>query len=601
MKRIILFSILTILISCQDKDLGTKEHPFLVMQNAKVDSYGVEFTAEFIQLGSQTINEYGFVWSKGTVLDSSQLFIHSVATEPSLGDYLAYISSDLQEKVHYVVRPYAKTTSQIILGSETTFEAIGDNPPELLDITPNHGDAGDTIRISGTNFSQSVSRNQVFFGQDEMNVINATANELTVIMPNQLSISGPVWVSVISGSYTPESSLRFNINGHNITDIQPKEGFIGESIVNIYGQDFFSAGNIVRIGGRSADIISENESEIVVKLPYTLQTGSLIFEVNRGGQVAHAKEGFQVKSRWKRLNDFPGERRSSSMFIPYGNSGYLFGGTNPKVCCSIPIPEVWQYDFDNDNWVDLPNFPGSASYSGIGFQINGKLFYGLGNKGENEFWEFDPHAINWTRLIDFPGTARSNMIHFTINQKGYIIGGSTGYSNSRQVWEYNPVDDSWTHLGDSPYDIANILDNRDLFFQSDEKAYLMPITFSESNYYTIYEFDPNDEDFLKPVTQIPFYGYQEGGMMGFIIGDEIFIGGDDYIWNVKPEYPDFWKYDMVNDEWTQIEAFLGGERQQTITTVKDGIAYVMFGQNGICCSTANTQVFREVWTYDPGL
>jgi len=75
-----------------------------------------------------------------------------------------------------------KADGTAISGGDFTF--IPAIPPVITSVTPVAADRGATITISGSNFSNSTTGNDVYFGTIKATVVTATSNTLTVIVPN---------------------------------------------------------------------------------------------------------------------------------------------------------------------------------------------------------------------------------------------------------------------------------------------------------------------------------------------------------------------------------------------------------------------------------
>ncbi|MGM0581557.1 MAG: IPT/TIG domain-containing protein [Bacteroidota bacterium] len=605
MRPKILYFIITLvtsalLLNCEDANISPKEYPYLLMKEVKIDSASTEFIAEIIHLGEGQINQFGFVWSQGTTVDSMNIFIKNIDSTPEAGIFSLKVTSDLKNDTKYTVRPYIQNDKNTVIGNSITFESLGSNPPIINDFLPKSGNSGDTVSIFGSNFSVSKSRIKVFIGKDEANIFLTDFQTIKFILPQNLSYSGKVKISLNSGSYTVESNELFLVEGPKIKSFFPATGIIGETEVVIKGSGFSQSGNKVKIGSYKAIILKENTEEIRIKLPYTLNTGINSIEVEVNGQLAVSESPINIKSRWHKLNDFPSQSRIGGYFGIIKNNGYLICGSADPVCCNEDFNEVWKYNFNNDQWNYYGDFPGMSRSLATGFSIGEKIYYGMGvNDFQrfSDFWEFDPYTGYWKELQNFPGSSRYNTIQFTLNNKGYIIGGTDGASGSSDVWEYNPINDTWKLIGYIPTEISRNLNGRDIFSQSESTAFLVPTSSTYTN--SLYLFDPNNSNILTKLTELPFYPDITTIYTAFIIKNDIYIGGGDHAWKQDNMNPEFWKYNIESNKWTKIESFLGGNRTWITTTTYNNYGYLMFGEKTTYYPNTNTQLFPEVWKYDP--
>lgn len=91
--------------------------------------------------------------------------------------------------------------------------------PVITNITPLLGSPGDTITITGSNFSATAGENTVKFGGDvSAEIIGATATELRVKVP-QGAVTGAITVTTGNQSVASEASFE-------ILKLMPKDGLV---------------------------------------------------------------------------------------------------------------------------------------------------------------------------------------------------------------------------------------------------------------------------------------------------------------------------------------------------------------------------------------
>ena len=86
--------------------------------------------------------------------------------------------------------------------------AINQDIPSIESIEPAFGEFESTIIISGSNFSSHAESNTVFFGGLEANILNATENELMVMVPYGAYYTP---ISVYTNGFHAVSNKHFNI------------------------------------------------------------------------------------------------------------------------------------------------------------------------------------------------------------------------------------------------------------------------------------------------------------------------------------------------------------------------------------------------------
>lgn len=151
--KLILISLIWILLSCDEATLN-QEFPVLIAKLPIVTSVGVELEAELLNKGTESLTDYGFVWSVSENPTIERDYYRSTSGSLEPGVFSMSITVGLTEGREYYVRPYARTSSYIVYGEQSSFISSGSNPPVITDFTPKSGDASEDIRliITGNNF-----------------------------------------------------------------------------------------------------------------------------------------------------------------------------------------------------------------------------------------------------------------------------------------------------------------------------------------------------------------------------------------------------------------------------------------------------------------
>jgi hypothetical protein len=151
--------------------------------------------------------------------------------------------------------------------------------PTILLISTSKGYAGDTIIISGTNYSTTIADNLVKFNGIDATVISATSTSLSVKVPqsgstgaislkvkNSETITGPVF------TYQPSAS---------ITSISPMSDMVGAT-VTITGTNFSSTRteNIISFNGIVGTVSTATTTKLTVIVPQKATTGPVKISVN---------------------------------------------------------------------------------------------------------------------------------------------------------------------------------------------------------------------------------------------------------------------------------------------------------------------------------
>ena len=239
--------------------------------------------------------------------------------------------------------------------------------------------------------------------------------------------------------------------------------------------------------------------------------------------------------------------RSEGLSFTYNGKAYVgFGTSNFQL-----VNDLWEYNPDNNVWTKLADGPKSFILS-AGFEINGELYMGVGQSpwgnGAKEFYKYNIASDTYTSIGSIPIVNNFNQnwvdaIGFSFQEKGYLIGSDGQFNSETSVLEFNPVDLSWI-----------------------EKS-------------------------IYPGTSI-------SGLFDFMIDGNLYIGmGGENSFNSNNTSQDVWKYDVINNDWTQMSDFPGEGRKDAIGFTYNGKGYLAFG-NQREISTGAINVFPELWEYN---
>ena len=185
--------------------------------------------------------------------------------------------------------------------SSTDFTVPGTTPapalPVVSSFSPSEGGVDTEVTITGVNFSDVPSENDVRFGGVMAAApTSASTTSLTVLVPSG-AVTGSISVAV--GGQTATSSTDFTVTVPApalpvVSSFSPTEGSVGTS-VTITGVNFSAmpSENEVRFGGvMAAAPTSASTTSLTVRVPSGAVTGSI--SVTVGGQTATSSTSFTV-------------------------------------------------------------------------------------------------------------------------------------------------------------------------------------------------------------------------------------------------------------------------------------------------------------------
>jgi N-acetylneuraminic acid mutarotase len=192
-------------------------------------------------------------------------------------------------------------------------------------------------------------------------------------------------------------------------------------------------------------------------------------------------------------------------------------------------------------------FGGAGRTGAVSFVINDTVYVGLGNDGDTyykDFWKYSSESDQWLQIADFPGDARAYSQAFSVNGKGYVGLGkyyvwNTADTTFQDIYSYDPATDLWTKLND-------------------------------------------------------FGGGPRTDAVCFVVENEAYIGTGNNENGVSQK--DFWKYDHIEDTWTQLTSEFSGDIRRSASAFSlNNKAYVVGGSY----FSGNVVQLSDVQEYDP--
>lgn len=148
-------------------------------------------------------------------------------------------------------------------------------PPVVTAISPDHGPAGTSVTITGSNFATDAT---VFFNGTQGSVTSVTSTQIVVAVPANAT-SGAVFVT--SNNRSGEGPVFTVEFPPVITSINPVSGKAGDQ-VTISGSNFSATlnQNSVKFNGVSATVNTASAGQLGVTVPTGVTSGAITVEVN---------------------------------------------------------------------------------------------------------------------------------------------------------------------------------------------------------------------------------------------------------------------------------------------------------------------------------
>lgn len=465
----------------------------MVFTSAVTDIHeeGAVFNLKISGYKSSHTVEFGFAWDEKPIFSIDNVETFLIREPARNGVFSQQISTTLKEGVKYYVRAIVKDKDIVIFGQELSFISLGSKAPVIDDFWPKTGNLGDTLTITGNNFSTIPENNTVIIGDFPCSIVSTKQDTLRVLVPEDLnSLTSFISVSILEN--TVSSGEPFSLIAPVINDFTPSGGY-GDQVI-ISGDNFTANKKSLEVyfDNFKSTIITIQDQSLTVSIPQKLDVKQSTIKVKMNNMEVSFSEFFQLTPF--SIYDFTPKAAYTGKYITITGKGFSWdyatnkvyiGGVKAKVIYAYRdslvvriTPQdtviynsrnaVVHFDFCGDtiqfsetlllknSWLRLKNtpipftsFPDSPNYQAHTFVHNGKAYIGLA--GIKDFWEYDPSNDSWTPLPKFPGVGRSGAVGFSLGGKIYFGTGKGTGPYLLDWWEYDIENKTWLQKNDFPF------------------------------------------------------------------------------------------------------------------------------------------------------
>jgi hypothetical protein len=294
MKKLVVASII-MLFSCTDEEVTSREFPRVKTSGVTdVNGTGAMFHAGILS-SPVPVSDHGFLWHDQT----SPLFENadriSLGPRSTLGSFESLCERGLAKGKKYYVRGYAVSENNIVYGNTVEFMSMGSKPPALVDFSPKVASWGDTITLTGTNFSVSSTKNVVKFDASTAIFVNASSDMIRVKVPYDIHNELTSISIVESGTgITSTLSTDFQLRAPEITSVTPSSASPG-AIVVIKGNFLGSTKKLVYFNAVRATITNNTQNTITCEVPAGLPSGLVALKVITGNDNLFTTTSFEIE------------------------------------------------------------------------------------------------------------------------------------------------------------------------------------------------------------------------------------------------------------------------------------------------------------------
>ncbi|MBN2616238.1 MAG: IPT/TIG domain-containing protein [Bacteroidales bacterium] len=525
------------LIAACHKESGFDFPLIYTGQVSNITPQGVDFNARLANIRLDQIKAYGFVWDTlpNPTIGNSEKYV--IGKSPESEIIQQHISTALIAGMKYYARAFVQEKKLVVYGKDITFVSLGSGAPKISGISPQSGNLGDRLTITGENFSYRKENNIVRIGTERAKILSASQDTLVVLIPDILAVqSAPVNVSIYNKQAT--AANHFNLIPPVIRSLDPDTATFGSRIL-IRGDNFTANPSSVKVYFDNIKVVSQikNQKSIDVLVPNDLKKSKYVVKVFMNNLFCQSEDTFRISRPLitdispksastggkliikgknfspaglnnsvfiggMKANIYWGSQTDSTLtvYIPYQNEGY-YPSRDVKIEVKVNDQSA-EYNGTlhlNDTWFRLKNSP--VNFTGAFYEeVNGKIYLGINNN--IGFWEYDPATDTFKRLANFPGKIRTGGKGFVENGTIYFGTGLSDSTYLKDFWQYDISLNTWRRLND-------------------------------------------------------FSGSPRAGGFGFTVDGNGYLGGGAYdSLGTMVNHADFWKYNVATDTWLRVSDLL---------------------------------------------
>ncbi|MBC7400199.1 MAG: IPT/TIG domain-containing protein, partial [Mucilaginibacter sp.] len=251
------------------KKLGTSANPG--NPNLRVNDVGTTATTtqSYVKYVSGGNTYYAYAGTFEVVFTSTSITVKwSISFKDASGREFTSTGS-------FVFLNYAAVTQPKAAIVDPTPVAL---KPTIESIALTQGMSGDTISVSGVNYSTTATENVFKFNGVSATVVSATATKLRVLVPQQ-GTTGAVSLQVKNSDVVTGPTYTFLLPA-TITSFAPLSAKVGDT-VTITGTNFATtpADNAVKFAGTAGTVIAATATQLKVTVAANAVTGAISLSV----------------------------------------------------------------------------------------------------------------------------------------------------------------------------------------------------------------------------------------------------------------------------------------------------------------------------------
>lgn len=222
--------IFVVLAGCEDEPVPRDYPRVKTLEVTSITPEGAVFTAEITEPGNGRISEHGFAWAVSTpnIDYDNRIYLGSFDAP---GQFSAEISASLAEGVTYKVTAFVKSGEYTVYGNAVEFKSLGSLGPVITGFSPPRVNFGDTVTITGKNFSWISSSNIVRFNEERVVLCYPVCDTLLqVSVPYNLPGSENIISVEIAGNRTNFTTSPIFVDFPAVESFSPEAAYWCDTI-----------------------------------------------------------------------------------------------------------------------------------------------------------------------------------------------------------------------------------------------------------------------------------------------------------------------------------------------------------------------------------
>jgi N-acetylneuraminic acid mutarotase len=269
-----------------------------------------------------------------------------------------------------------------------------------------------------------------------------------------------------------------------------------------------------------------------------------------------------LEGKWEIFADnYEGERRGNYAWFVINNKLYLVGGS--YYVRALDYSPVWCYDLETKDWVQRKNFPHKWNLNESDYGIRTEILPFSIQHRDNGYvlvrydqkiglWKYDEQQDQWIEISEYPGKGDRILTCFILTDKLYLGGGlnteflTEGAKLMRDFWSYNFESDIWEMKNDLPFD--PIAGGKSVACSSGTNGFVLQPTKvfwkydAMSDWWNELKIFPGPWRFTSQFTAV-------GDNLYLVGGESQALGVTSYYIRA---YNDCWKYSIVDQSWSLV-------------------------------------------------